>query len=201
MKDPYTVLGVSVNASDDDIKKAYRALAKKYHSDNYDDNNPLKDLAAEKMREINNAYDTIQKQRASGNRSGNTGAGGGSGYTYSGSAEYMRIRTFINQSRYPEANRYLEMIPQANRGAEWFFLKGVVLIKTGWMMDGTEYIRKACEMDPSNAEYRTTYNNLTNSAYSPYGSSRPVRSVGCSGCDICMGLMCMDCLCDCMRCM
>ena len=87
MKDPYTVLGVSMNASDDDIKKAYRALAKKYHPDNYDDNNPLKDLAAEKMREINNAYDTIQKQRASGNRSGNTGAGGGSGYTYSGSAE------------------------------------------------------------------------------------------------------------------
>lgn len=201
MKDPYTVLGVSESATDDEIKKAYRALAKKYHPDNYDDSNPLKDLAAEKMREINNAYDTIQKQRAGGNRGGNVGGDTNGGYTYSGSAEYVRIRTFINQSRYPEANRYLEMIAASDRGAEWMFLKGVVLIKTGWMMDGTEYIRKACEMDPGNAEYRNTYNHLVNSSYAPYGSSRPVSSVGCSGCDICTGLMCLDCLCDCFRCM
>lgn len=202
MKNPYTVLGVSESATDDEIKKAYRSLAKKYHPDNYDDSNPLKELAAEKMRDINNAYDTIQKERASGNRgSASTGNSGGGSYTYNGSPEYMRIRTFINQSRYPEANRYLEMIPQGSRGAEWMFLKGVVLVKTGWLMDGTEYIRKACEMDPGNSEYRTTYNNLTSNSYSPYGSSRPVSSVGCSGCDICMGLMCMDCLCDCLRCM
>ncbi|NMA36967.1 MAG: J domain-containing protein, partial [Papillibacter sp.] len=63
MRDPYEVLGVSRNASEDEIKKAYRELARKYHPDNYKDN-PLSDLAQEKMKEINEAYDAITKGRA-----------------------------------------------------------------------------------------------------------------------------------------
>ena len=62
MTDPYQVLGVSPNASDEQIKNAYRELARKYHPDNYA-NNPLADLAQEKMKEINEAYDQIQRQR------------------------------------------------------------------------------------------------------------------------------------------
>ena len=58
MKDPYETLGVSKNASQDEIKKAYRKLAKKYHPDNYA-NNPLADLAAEKFKEINEAYEAL----------------------------------------------------------------------------------------------------------------------------------------------
>ena len=69
MKNPYEVLGVHENASDEEIKKAYRALAKKYHPDSYADD-ALRELATEKMKEINNAYDMIQKERASGGRSG-----------------------------------------------------------------------------------------------------------------------------------
>lgn len=65
MRDPYTVLGVSQNASDQEIKKAYRELARKYHPDNYV-NNPLADLAEEKMKEVNEAYEAIQKQRSGG---------------------------------------------------------------------------------------------------------------------------------------
>ena len=61
MNDPYSVLGVSPNASDEEIKKAYRELARKYHPDNYQ-NNPLADLAEEKMKEINAAYEQITKQ-------------------------------------------------------------------------------------------------------------------------------------------
>ena len=64
MNDPYSVLGVSRNASDDEIKKAYRDLARKYHPDNYN-NNPLADLAQEKMKEINEAYDAINRERSS----------------------------------------------------------------------------------------------------------------------------------------
>ena len=79
MKDPYEVLGVSRNASEQEIKAAYRELAKKYHPDNYQ-NNPLADLAQEKMREINEAYDEIVKERSSGRTYG-TGGGrsGGDG--------------------------------------------------------------------------------------------------------------------------
>ena len=63
MSDPYSVLGVKPDASDDAIKRAYRELARKYHPDNYQ-NNPLADLAEEKMKEINQAYDTITKMRS-----------------------------------------------------------------------------------------------------------------------------------------
>ena len=62
VSDPYKVLGVSPNASDEEIKRAYRELARKYHPDNYQ-NNPLADLAEEKMKEINEAYDAIEKRR------------------------------------------------------------------------------------------------------------------------------------------
>lgn len=86
---PYEVLGVSENASDEEIKKAYRELVKKYHPDKYVDN-PLSDLASEKIKEINLAYDTIMKERASGKTQQ-----GGSYYdagTYdSGDAAFSRI--------------------------------------------------------------------------------------------------------------
>ena len=65
MNDPYKVLNVSPSASDEEVKKAYRDLARKYHPDNYHDN-PLADLAQEKMKEINEAYEQIQKQRRGG---------------------------------------------------------------------------------------------------------------------------------------
>ena len=79
MKDPYSVLGVSQSASDDEVKKAYRDLARKYHPDNYQ-NNPLADLAEEKMKEINEAYNAITKQRAGGYRQTASGTYGSTGY-------------------------------------------------------------------------------------------------------------------------
>lgn len=199
MKDPYTVLGVSHNATDDEIKKAYRSLAKKYHPDNYDDSNPLKELAAEKMREVNEAYETIKKNRAAGNTSNTYGTQ--DSYTYTGSPEYARIRTLITQGRYTEADRYLEMIAASMRGAEWCYLKGIVLLKKGWVMDGTEYIRRAAELDPGNAEYRRAYNDIRNAQYGGTTDTRTVHSTGCSACDICTGLMCLECMCNGFRCL
>ena len=82
MNDPYQVLGVPETASDEEIKKAYRELARKYHPDNYHDN-PLEDLAQEKMKEINAAYEQITRERASGRRGGG-GYGGYGGASYGG---------------------------------------------------------------------------------------------------------------------
>ena len=84
MTDPYEVLGVSPNASDDEIKKAYRDLAKKYHPDNYADS-PLADLAEQKMKEVNEAYDMINNMRQKGKGTGSAGSTGTSG-AYGGSA-------------------------------------------------------------------------------------------------------------------
>ena len=104
--DPYKVLGVSPSASDDEVKRAYRDLARKYHPDNYV-NNPLADLAKEKMQEINDAYDTIMKQRQNGGASGGQyggpqqqqqsyGGGYSSGYSGPNAGIYNQVRNAIN---------------------------------------------------------------------------------------------------------
>ena len=86
MRDPYEVLGVDPSASDDEVKKAYRELARKYHQDNYQ-NNPLADLAEEKMKEVNEAYSILIKHKGSyqsGSYGSTGGYGSGGGYGSSG---------------------------------------------------------------------------------------------------------------------
>ena len=76
MRDPYQVLGIPSTATDEEVKKAYRNLARKYHPDNYHDN-PLEDLAQERMKEINEAYETIRNQRKAAQSGGQSGYGAG----------------------------------------------------------------------------------------------------------------------------
>ena len=145
MKDPYEVLGVSRTASDNEIKSAYRELVKKYHPDNYA-NNPLADLASEKMKEINEAYDAITKSR-SGSTGGyqSTGSSGSyqSGYqSYNSynqnSASYAQVRSYINANQLDAAESMLNTA--ATRDAEWYFLKGSGDMATGWKkLKGTWY--------------------------------------------------------------
>ncbi len=198
MTDPYKVLGVSPQASDEEIKKAYRALVKKYHPDNYVDN-PLADLADEKMKEINEAYDTITRMRASGgtytgggNDTYSSGYSGGSG----ASSGYARIRDLLNQNRISEAEILLDREPDKN-SAEWHFLTGVVYMRKGWLQQAREHLTLACQLDPSNAEYRNMLDMFSNTARSsPYNTA---DSGGCTGCDICTGLICADLMCSCCR--
>lgn len=197
MKDPYQVLGVSKNATDDEIKNAYRELARKYHPDNYTDN-PLSDLAGEKMKEINDAYDTILNSRrgASSKNSGN--AYGGYNGSYSGT-NFPEVRNLINQGRLEQAQEILDGVPPQNRDAEWYFLNGTVLYRRGWFDQAYTSFSTACRMNPQNPEYRNAMNNARRQSGTQYN---PYRSYGtaneCTTCDICNGLICADCCCECM---
>ena len=190
MTDPYKVLGVSPNASDDEIKKAYRELAKKYHPDNYV-NNPLKDLADEKMKEVNEAYDKIVNDRknsyGSSYSSGNTS-----------STSFSQVRQYIMNGSYLEAENILNTTPQGLRNAEWNYLKGCIAMKRQYYTQAYSYLQRACMMDPSNAEYKSVFNQLQK-AQNVYGGYNTTRTGGdCSSCDLCTGLICADCCCECM---
>ncbi len=193
MTDPYKVLGVQRTASDDEIKKAYRELARKYHPDNYV-NNPLSDLVEEKMKEINEAYDQIQKERAGGS----SYSSGGSSYSSSGAfSDYAHVRELINSRRFADAELILDAVAQANRNAEWNFLKGCVLIQRGWYYDAQKYLETACYLDPANSEYRAALDRIRQNTQSFGGGYRTARNANASTCDICTGLICADCLCEC----
>ena len=189
MKDPYQILGISRNATDDEVKEAYRTLARKYHPDNYGDN-PLSDLAKEKMQEINEAYDTIIRERKAGR-----GQGGGAS---EGGTQYADIRNLIRTGRVVDAETLLDGIPAPARDAEWYFLKGSVLYKKGWLDDAFSHFSTATRMDPSNAEYRAAYNRLDRQRQTGAYRAPSNMAPGCSGCDVCQGLICADCCCECM---
>ena len=194
MKDPYMTLGVSRDATDEEIKKAYRALARKYHPDNYAGSD-LADVAEEKMKEINEAYDMIGKMRSAGGGGSYTGGSSSQGYT---SGNYAEIRYRINEGRFSDAEILLDAIPASQRGAEWNFLKGCVMMQRGYYFDAQKYIETACYLDPTNMEYRQVKQRMRATA-SSYDSPYRTTSYGsaCSGTDCCTSLICANCLCEC----
>ena len=205
MKNPYEVLGISPNATDDEVKSAYRALARKYHPDNYA-GNPLSDLAKEKMQEINEAYDTIVRMRkGGGNQGGYQAPNGGNpngGYRppNGGPSRYGDIRNMINQNRIADAEMLLDGIPSHARDAEWFFLKGVIMHRKGWLEEAYQNFATACRMDPGNAEYRQAFNQVSAGRQTGgyHTHPTPQGGQGCNSCDVCQTLICMDCCCECM---
>ena len=189
--DPYKVLGVSPNASDEEIKQAYRALAKKYHPDNYV-NNPIADLAAEKMAQINTAYETIQKMR-SGQSTGGSADGS---YGRASSPQYASIRGYISAGNLDAADAMLEQI--TDRVAEWYFLKGSICYRRGWLDQAQQYFEQAASMDPSNAEYAAANRRFSQmrGVYRDRGTT--MQGGGMNTCDCCQSLLCADCCCECM---
>ena len=175
MRDPYEVLGVSRDASDDEIKRVYRDLARKYHPDNYQ-NNPLADLAEEKMKEINEASDAITRTRSGGGPGyggdsaaqgqGGYGYGYGSGYQQqsrgAGGPVFAQARAAINNNDLDEAERLLQGV---SRNGEWYFLMGSIAYRRGWLDEARQNYQIAVQMDPGNMEYRQAFSMMQRGGY------------------------------------
>ena len=201
MNDPYKVLGVSPDASDEEIKKAYRALARKYHPDKYRDSD-LADLASDKMKEVNAAYEEIKRLRENGGNAGQSGGGYNYGYagnkSSSNNPRYNEIRRCINTGSIAQAETLLNNVPIDERNAEWNFLMGCVCVRINNFVDAQRYFDIACSMDPYNQEYRNAQEQLRRRANGYGGGYNTGRNAGgCSGCDICSSLLCADCCCEC----
>lgn len=193
MNDPYEVLGVSESATDDEIKRAYRELARKYHPDNYQ-NNPLADLAEEKMKAINAAYEEITKRRSEGQRgyANSRQTAGGAYYetSYGGGASVLQqVRMNIHAGNLTQAEALLSGYP--DRNAEWHFLRGVICQRRGWLDEAKRDYQRACQMDPTNTEYRQALN------YMEHGPARTYSPYGAFGTDLCCANACLNPWCVC----
>ena len=216
MNDPYQVLGVSESATDAEVKKAYLALARKYHPDNYHDN-PLADLAQEKMKEINAAYEQINKMRGSsrgggqssssasyggysGGYSGNYSGGYGYGYGGGGSAQQsgssvlQQVRIAINSGDLSRAEALLANY--ADHNAEWNFLRGAVCYRRGWLDEARRYYETAVQMDPGNREYRQALEFMDAAGRSAYSPDGVFGTELCGSGSLCQQLCCTYLLCN-----
>ena len=173
MQDPYRVLGVSPQATDDEVKQAYRALAKKYHPDV---NNGSADAEA-RMKEVNEAYSMIMKWRREGTEGTGYNGAYGAGQTYGGGAGYasanphmQAARNYIRAGHFQEAMHILEDIMERN--AEWYYLCGEASLGLGNRVAALNYARQAVSMNPNNFEYRALLSRLEGGAqYYQTGSS------------------------------
>lgn len=197
MTDPYKILGITSNVSDDEVRTAYRELSKKYHPD-LNQSSPASDMAEEKMVELNQAYDEIMDmRRGSANMSSQN-----SSYD-SESIQFSDVRREIQAGNITVADDMLEN-GQLPHNAEWSFLKGSVCHARGWLNEAYNHFSNAVQQDPSNPEYHAAFNRMTNSRQgemngnpNPYNTSRNSGG-GCNACNMCQGIICADCCCECM---
>lgn len=195
MQNPYEVLGIKEGASQEEIKAAYREQVKKYHPDRYQDN-PLYELAEEKLQEINEAYDYLTKNQGQGNNDSYKGNSRSNGFNGT-SPEFMEIRRTIDRGNIPAAEAMLNKI--RNKNAEWFFLSGMISLRKGWYDNAVNNLQTAISMEPNNVEYRSAMNSIM-SAGNGYRTSAYGRGYTNND-DLCRMLQCYCCadaLCDCI---
>lgn len=185
MRNPYEVLKIPRDAGMDAVNSAYRELMRKYQEEG----------KQKKIEELDEAYDAI----VLGGASGPSGRSGGEAY----SADYSDIRIKIDEGRLDDAQVLLDGIPEENRDAEWFYLKGTIRQKRGWLEEAAKNFAAAFELDPYNDVYREAYYKVENARSGGYRTARRRRagaetSAERSLCDICSGLLCADCCCECL---
>ena len=207
MSDPYKVLGVSPGASDEEIKQAYRRLAKKYHPDL----NPGDKVAAQKMQEVNAAYEQIKNpEKASSHQQNGYGGYGSYGYdpfsgygrTYttsdSGDSYQRGAYQYIRMGRYQEALNILSN--STDRNARWYYLSALANSGLGNQVTALEHIRRAVSMEPDNREYLEMLDQIQNggAAYRRQAGSFRGFSLGvnpCASLCLCYFLQMLCCRC------
>lgn len=189
MYDPYAVLGIERNATDEEIKKAYRALSRKYHPD-ANINNPNKEQAEEKFKEIQQAYQQIMYEKEHGTSGGYGQSGyGGQSSQYGGSywdfgdffggfgtgagqrqnrssgmdeeSTYKQAAAnYIRNGYYKEALNVLSNI--GKRDAHWYYLSAIANSGMGNNVAALEHAGKAVQLEPGNQEYQQLYTQIQN---------------------------------------
>lgn len=191
---PYEILGISPNATNDEVKKAYRDLSRKYHPDSYV-GNPLSDLAEEKFKEVQEAYDQIMKQREGGSHtySGQQYQSSGNGQE---TVELQAVRNYINTRRFQEALHALQGIQVRN--AMWYYYSAIANMGLGNNLVAVQHAKQAAAMEPQNMEYVNFANQMQYRAQRyqgmSYGYGRQSFGTG----NLCCDLWCADTLCECM---
>ena len=166
MMDPYTILGISPSASDDEVKKAYRTLSKKYHPD-ANINSVHQSEYTEKFKQVQNAYKTIMDSRKKGYTGQNYSSQGqyqnyGQSQSYGQYQGYNQYQgndrqaftdagAYIQARRYQEALNILESIK--TRNAMWFYYSALAMNGIGNNVTALEYARTAAQMEPGNLQY------------------------------------------------
>nr|WP_296044303.1 DnaJ domain-containing protein [uncultured Blautia sp.] len=202
MFDPYSVLGVSRDASDEEIKKAYRKLSRKYHPD-ANINNPNKAQAEEKFKEVQQAYEQIMKEREYGSSYGNNGNYGGYGgfgsQTNSGYQDEEAVRrqaaaNFIQSGHYREAMNVLSSLSQKN--AQWYYLSSMANMGLGNNVNALNDIRQAVNMEPDNLQYRMLLQRMEGGGTWYQEQQNPFGGMPSDNGDYCMKLCLANMLCN-----
>jgi len=206
--DPYQVLGVSRRASEDEIKRAYRELSRKYHPDT-NANNPLADLAEEKFKEVQQAYEQIMNERERGGQSsyGSSYSSQNSSYSYSDESSWQNnlqmvaAANYINNRHYREALNVLSGIN--DRSGYWYHFNALAHAGMGNNMEALNFARQAVNIDPGNREFNDLLGRLqwSGQRYQNNGNGYGYGGYNGSSCgtgNLCCDLWCADSLCECM---
>lgn len=226
MRDPYEILGVSRNASEEDIKKAYKALSRKYHPD-ANINNPHKDEAEEKFKEIQQAYQQIMKERTEGySYQGSSNGRGGGGYNTGGYGDFggfgggfggfgsfgggygsggtgyeedghlRAAGNYVRNGYYKEARTVLDGMEENTRDARWYYYSALAHSGLGNQVSALEHARRAAALEPGNREYSNLVYQFENGGAWYSQRQRTYSQPYVSGDSLCMKICLANLICN-----